>query len=467
MKEFCFKERRLMISYSSKKDNAIIPKKIFLNRINLIKTLKTYIKKYYNYAANKNNILYLSILYLDIILSKDKLNLSSDKNLKFLCLCCFMLSLKFLGDYDLSKKIIRNFCQNYKEEYRVFEIQCLQLLDYNLIYATSYDYLTMILNHDQKKLLNICNSFLYKICESDLYLYYSPFYIAISIIQLGKNFLNDKSYNYHDKYFKDQRVIYLFKAFNKRFNVINFSKKLNLEDNNNNDINNKINFEKKNYINIYKNKSNSTISNINIFTNNTIQNNIVIINEFNKENTNITNINDNNFSSNTYLRTLNSNSNINPLKIIVNRYNNNINNNKINYIKVDKKRNNCFYKCEHNTERITRLRQNKSKNGSNFRYRNSFNNVFNYVSNRSKNKKENSKTQDKNKKTIENQNFRNHIKSNTNIYEKPIYANKSSLNFKLLSNVPKEVLFKLSKHISKTFKTPLDKIPINKFDNLK
>ena len=55
-----------------------------------------------------------------------------------------MLSLKFLGDYDLSKKIIRNFCQNYKEEYRIFEIQCLQLLDYNLIYATSYDYLNMI-----------------------------------------------------------------------------------------------------------------------------------------------------------------------------------------------------------------------------------------------------------------------------------------------------------------------------------
>ena len=227
MKEFSFKERRLMISYSSKKDNVIIPKKIFLHRVNLIKTIKTYIKKYYNYAANKNNILYLSILYLDIILSKNKINLSCDKNLKFLCLCCFMLSLKFIGDYDLSKKIIRNFCQNYKEEYRIFEIQCLQLLDYNLIYATAYDYLTMILNQDQKKLLITCNSFLYKICESDLYLYYSPFYIAISVIQLGKNFLNDKSYNYHDKYFRDQRVVYLFKAFNKRFNTINISKKLN------------------------------------------------------------------------------------------------------------------------------------------------------------------------------------------------------------------------------------------------
>ena len=127
----------------------------------------------------------------------------------------------------------------------------------------------MILNQDQKKLLITCNSFLYKICESDLYLYYSPFYIAISVIQLGKNFLNDKSYNYHDKYFRDQRVVYLFKAFNKRFNTINISKKLNAEDNNNN-IKDKIYFEKKNYANYYKSKNNNNISNINIFTNNTI-----------------------------------------------------------------------------------------------------------------------------------------------------------------------------------------------------
>ena len=112
MKEFSFGERRLMISHSSKKNKIIIPKRVFNNRVNLIKTIKTYIKKYYNFASNKNNILYLSILYLDIILSKDKINLNHDKNLKYLCLCCFILSLKFLGDYDLSKKIIRNFCQN-------------------------------------------------------------------------------------------------------------------------------------------------------------------------------------------------------------------------------------------------------------------------------------------------------------------------------------------------------------------
>ena len=375
MNEFTFHDKRLMISYSSKKNKIIIPKKIFNHRVNLIKTIKTYIKKYYNFETNKNNILYLSILYLDIILSTEKINLTCDKSLKYLCLCCFILSLKFLGNYDLSKKIIRNFCKNYKEEYAIFEIQCIQLLDYNLIYTTVYDYLTMILNTEQKKLLTTCNSLLYKICEDDLYLYYSPFYIAIAIIQLGKNFLNDKSYNYHDKYFNDQKVIFLYEAFNQYLNHINPYLQLNLDDN----INSKIFQEKKNYINFYKNATKyNNISNINIFANNTIQNNIVIINQINKENINF-NDNENNFSSKTYVRTINSNGNLNPLKIIVNRHNNH--NHKINYTKVEQNKNNHNY--NHDTYRISRIRPNKSKNENNFRYRNSFNNVFNCKYNRS------------------------------------------------------------------------------------
>ena len=158
MNEFTFNERRLIISNSSKINNSTIPylnsyfkknQKIFIHRINLIKTIKTYIKNYYDFAQNKNNILYLSILYLDIIISKDQISLSYDKNLKYLCLCCFILSLKFLGDYDLTKNIIRNFCKNYKNEYSIFETQCVQLLDYNLIYTTAYDYLNIILNENK------------------------------------------------------------------------------------------------------------------------------------------------------------------------------------------------------------------------------------------------------------------------------------------------------------------------------
>ena len=460
MNEFSFGERRLMISYSSKKNKIIIPKRVFNNRANLIKTIKTYIKKYYNFATNKNNILYLSILYLDIILSKDKINLNYDKNLKYLCLCCFILALKFLGDYDLSKKIIRNFCLNYKEEYNIFEMKCIQILDYNLIHTTVYDYLTIILNQDQKKLLIACNSLLNKICEDDLYLYYSPFYIAIVIIQLGKNILNDRSYNYYDKYFKDQNVIFLYKTFNQNLKMVNPYVSININDN----INNKIFHEKKNYNNYYKTMNNNNIPNINIITNNTIQNNILIINGINKENINI-NGNDNNFSSKTYLRTINSNNNINPLKIIVNRYNNH----KINYVKVNKN-NNCNYNKDYNcTYRVSRIRPNKSKNENNFRCRKSLNDAFNFQYNRSIKINENDRTTYKNKRTINDEKIKSHVKSSTdiNINTKPIYANKSSLNFKLLSNVPKEVLFKLSKNISKTFGSPLGKFPINKCDNIK
>ena len=455
MNDFSFKERRLMISYSSRKNNLIIPKKIFRHRVNLIKTLKTYIKKYYNFATNKNNILYLSILYLDIIISKDEINLSYDKNLKYLCLCCFMLSLKFLGDYDLSKKIIRNFCQNYKNEYNIFEIQCIQLLDYNLIYTTVYDYFNMILNHDQKKLLEICNSLLYKICEEDLFLNYPPFYIAIALIKIGKNYINDKSYNHYNKYFLDQRVIFLSKAFNHILNEINPPNDLNL---NNNDINDKIVLEKRNYMKYYENTASNNISNINIYNNNTIHNNIVIINEINP---NCFNDNNNNYNSKTYLKTIYSNGNINPLKIVVNKYDNK----KYNYIKVDNQ-NNCDYNYNDNkTYRITRLRQYKSKKENNFRNRNSFNdNNFNFGIYGSLDKEENNKTSYQIK---DNKYEKNNNKSSKNINCKPISNYKSSLNFKLLSDVPKELLFKLSKNISKTFGSSVEKISVNKRKNFK
>ena len=476
MTEFSFSDMRIIISNSSKKDNIIIPKILFLHRINLIKTIKTYIKKYYNFASNKNNILYLSILYLDIIISKDKINLTNDKNLKYLCLCCFILSLKFLGDYDLSKKIIRNFCQNYKEEYSIFEIQCIQLLNYNLIYTTAYDYLNMMLNENQKKLIAVCNSILNQICEDDLYLYYSPFYIAIVVILLGKKYLHDKSYNYYDKYFNEQRVIFLYKAFNQDLNI-NPSIKINLDEyniNSINNINNKILYEKKNYKNYFKNQinniNNSNISNINIFTNNTIQNNIVIINKLrndeNKENININNINNinnnHNYCTKTYLKTINSNVNINPMKIIVNRYNKNNNN----YINNDK--NNLVY--NNNTYRISRIRPHKSKNENSFRCRNNFKNGFNFDYNSSLNQNEIEKNDNISyqiKHSFGVWNIKNQNKSTSNLNRKIIYPTKSSLNFKLLSNVPKEVLFKLSRNISKTFGSSIDKITVNRCTNYK
>ena len=440
MTEFNLSERRLIISNANKKEKIIIPKKVFIHRINLVKTLKKYIKKYYNFHTNRNNILYLSIFYLDIILSKEKINLTNDKNLKYLCLCCFLLSLKFIGNYDLSKDIIRNFCQNYKEEYSMFEIQCLKLLNYNLIYTTAFDYLNIILNKNQIKLLDICNSILNKICELDLYCFYSPFYIAIAVMQLGKNFLQDKTYNYYDKYFNEERVIFLYKAFNNNFNI------------NSNELKNC-----KYYYNTrLKNFDKNNFSNVNIITNNFIQNNIIIINGINS-NENKENINSSNYCTNTCLKTINSNSKKNPVKIFVNRKDNN--NNKISYINSVK--NNFNYNT--NTYRISKI---KNKNETNLRYRNSFNHVIHYTSNHSLNKNfyENDKV------SFRNNNSLNQNKSSTNLNRKVINSNNSngnSLNFTFLSNVPKEVLYKLSRNISKTLGSSIDKISVNRRTSFK
>ena len=337
MEDSSISERRLIISNSTKNNDELpylkvkqLNQKIFLHRVNLIKTLKIYIKKYCNHASNKYNILYLSIIYLDIILSKNKISLSYEKNLKYLCLCCFLIALKFIGNFDASKKIIKNFCHNYKDEYRIFEIQCLILLEHNIKYSTAYDYLNMILMKEQKKLLSISSSLLYKICEDNAFMYYSPFYISIAIVQIAKNSINDMTYNHYDKYFHDQRVKQLYKIFNYFINappvqhpIATDNIKYKYKTNYDNQFNNSNNFNNIIDNNIYTHDRNNTnSSNINIITNNNIQNNIVIINDYSKKNIDNTidyNNNDINISRRTYYTTKNKT----PIKLIINRQNNN------------------------------------------------------------------------------------------------------------------------------------------------
>ena len=101
-------------------------------------------------------------------------------------------------------------------------------------------------------------------------------------MQLGKNFLQDKTYNYYDKYFNEERVIFLYKAFNNNFNI------------NSNELKNC-----KYYYNTrLKNFDKNNFSNVNIITNNFIQNNIIIINGINS-NENKENINSSNYCTNT------------------------------------------------------------------------------------------------------------------------------------------------------------------------
>ena len=539
MNNFTSSEMRLIISNSAK-NNMNLPylkpikqsQKILSHRINLIRTLKIYIKKYCQFAPNRDNILYLSILYLDIILSKNKISLQYDKNLKYLCLCCFLLSLKFIGNYDLSKRIIKNFCNNYKDEYKIFEIQCLILLEHNLIYSTVYDYINMILAKESKKLISISSSLLYQLCEDNLFISYSPFYISVAIVLLAKNSINDKRHNHYDKYFHDQRVKYLYKMFSYVINPpqIKFPVKIDSNNdntkNNNSDINNNINNNAKYNKNKYDNNTTENYkhnrggglksSSINIFTNNNIQNNIVIINEYSRRKDdednnnnykydNISTVNDIQISEGRCYNTKNKT----PLKIFVNRNSNSkvyfddYNQNKLtendqgikyikeyNYNNEDHQNKNYLRKVNtvlknntllksyfnpeemkdnysHNTHKIPRIKKNKNMDQS---HRISYcsyssNNLPKFISNKTinrschrinKNLDEEGIKDGTISKDIYIQN-QNQTKSSSSMKRRIIYMNKSSLNFELVSGVPKEKLEKLSRNLSKTLMKTNDK----------
>ena len=465
MNIFSFSEIRLIIAKSTTSNNMYLPyincggikPKFYSHRISLIKTLKTYIKKYCQ-NSDKYNILYLSILYLDIILSRNKISLSHDKNLKYLCLCCFLLSLKFIGNYDTSKKIISNFCRNYKEEYKIFEIQCLMLLENNLVYTTSYNYLKMILINESKKLYPICNSILYKICEDSIYTHYSPFYISIAIFQMAKNSINDHSHNHYDKYFHDERVKILTKKLNYIINPPSIKTPL---INDNNIISNDI-------TNLNKTISN-TNTNINIITNNNIHNNIVIIKTICKKQS------DNNFNKDgKYL----INNKTTPMKInfkeISNNKdkNNNIKNrsefknfntnknhsdNKSNGIINTSNYNLCRTKKNdiYNNHKTITIKETKNKN-SNYKINSHCNNLSNLNKiNYEQNSFEIKRNICFNNVGHKEESFSTDIQTpsqmnNNNGKKRMISANKSSLNFQLVSGVSKEKLVKLSRNLSKT-----------------
>ncbi len=496
---FSFSEIRLIIAKSTTNNNMSLPylksggikPKIFSHRISLIKTLKTYIKKYCQ-NSDKYDILYLSILYLDIILSKNKISLSHDKNLKYLCLCCFLLSLKLIGNYDISKKIISNFCRNYKQEYKIFETQCLILLEHNLVYTTTYDYLNLLLIKEPKKLLSICNKLLYQICEESIYTIYSPFYVSIAILQIAKTSINDNSHNHYDKYFHDERVKYLIKKINYVINPPPIKTSLLSERNIKKEdidlLNNTIN---------NNNANNANNANINIITNNNIQNNIVIINTISKKNS------DNNFNKNYSLCFNNRRTAIKfNIKDFTNKKNLKISKNEnINTIDENRKNNTESNQNEYEVDENIKSNINSaSKNNdilsnSEFKFcrNNEINNIYhnhktitikqtnikrpkykiasyinnpNYFSNNSFSKNNFEKNSFELKRQLYN-NSRvntnkeeslstdiqtpNDINRNLNkIKRKAIFTNKSTLNFQLVSGVSKEKLVKLSRNISKS-----------------
>jgi hypothetical protein len=361
----------------------------------------------------------------------------------------------------------------------------------------------MILVKEPKKLLSICNSLLYQICEDNAYIYYSPFYVSIAIFKLAKISINDNHHNHYDKYFQDERVKHLFKKFNYIINPPMVKYPIMSERCINDNLNNTIT---------------NINPNINIITNRSIHNNIVIINSIpNKKNEENFNLNQSFFLNKAPLKlnmkgnikqkkvfeTLNNDNDENDFNVdeyeydnynkdnnIITKYarnldNNNNYHNKVNSTFVSKK-NNLMSKSHYslcriksnnnnyNNHKMVTIRQgDKRQNEKIISYITNSTNSLSYLNSLTKKKFEKNsseskknifinKSNNKNKAYFKEESLSTDIQTPNQISssigngkkKRIIMNNKNSVDFQLVSGVPKDKLEKISRNLSqKTFKT--------------
>ena len=236
MNEFNEEINLILLKSNIKKNPHLIPvyqksgkNSFILYRKEMVQTIKHLHQKYVN--NNNLGIFYLSVLYLDIILSKNKILLIIENNRKLLCLCCFILSLKFIGESNNSEKIIKNYLKTDFPPYSIFETKCLYLLDYNLIYTTTYDYLNIILLKSDPKILFTSKTILYSYIENNSYINYCPFLTSISIIKYSKFINGNNSKILYDEYFEDNIVKHIELILQNEFKDIeNKKNNISIED---------------------------------------------------------------------------------------------------------------------------------------------------------------------------------------------------------------------------------------------
>ena len=200
----------------------------------LIRNLKHLTTKYILHMENYLDVLYLSIHYLDIILNKYQLSLPTEQSHVLLSLCCFNLSLKFIGNFDKNiNHIIHCNTKQFIKQYSLFENQCLLYLNYDLVYVTTYDYLNLILTANKNvsnEMIIKTKEILFNFINNDYVILNQPFIIAIALIKFTKEILKINYYDYYDRYFKHDKVKELYHIIKKDYNECQAKMKLTKED---------------------------------------------------------------------------------------------------------------------------------------------------------------------------------------------------------------------------------------------
>ena len=179
-----------------------------------------YIHKLCTKLKYNDNSFYMTLYLVDTFLSRIYSEEISEKDLFLVVLGFFLISSKYIED-DIFEPEFGIFCNIEKaipltiDEVRASEIQCLNLVNYNLYIYSVYDWLNMLLNNgitfenevkDEKELEKI---YLYTqkiltIITSKNYFYrYSSMQIAFSIVQISREkYINNESNLYETLYKK-------------------------------------------------------------------------------------------------------------------------------------------------------------------------------------------------------------------------------------------------------------------------
>ena len=171
---------------------------------------KHYIKKINEFFIKfkfKISSFYIFIFLLDYIFIKKDNTVNYHLKNEDIILGTLFLSIKFNEDYINipSLKEISNyiFPSNYFsiERLKVIEIKCLQILNYELIYYTNYDYLTLFFHLNvnySKELKKECFKILKIIIQnSNDYIFIEPYSLCIGILNYANEKLNNQKIDIH------------------------------------------------------------------------------------------------------------------------------------------------------------------------------------------------------------------------------------------------------------------------------
>jgi hypothetical protein len=112
-----------------------------------------------------------------------------------------------MGNFDISDKAMKTLIKSQFHSYPNYEMSCMYSLDYNLIYTTAYNFISLICGKYNEKVYDTCKMILFQFIENDKFLNYSPFLTAVAIFKLSKQICGIRKFNYYEKFFKNKRVI--------------------------------------------------------------------------------------------------------------------------------------------------------------------------------------------------------------------------------------------------------------------